>query len=579
MSVHDLNPITSTALRLFCAICLLCCAASVQAQIPLKLHITGVHADVRDNIQLRLESAYRALEDSPRFWPRFANSISENVRKALEPYGYFRAKMSIKENAAKQSVNIDITPGPQLHITRLIIRIVGPGMNDEEYLKLLNNFPLNKGEPLRIDNYNEAKKLLFNTAQTRGYLRARLVQNVIKIDKQAYTSTIILYFDTGPRFYFGSVAFSKNPYADEFLMRFVNFRYGDPYSTSELLKLQDAYNSSGFFEQVVVEPDFDTITRRHVPIQVDLIPRKSRRYTFGVGYDGTKNAVRGIVGLDLRRLTNSGHHLQAITQGSIVQSSSSASYIIPGPNPLTDEYAITGAVFHENLNDLETLAAQLGVSYQSQWGEWQRTVGISALLERQYNTSANVATKTTNWLYPSMKLRRIHADDPLNSKNGFLVDFLMRGGSKSLLSDANFLQFRADMKYLTTRPQQTRFILRATAGITVIDDINSLAPSLQFRTGGAQTVRGYTYRSLGPGKYLLVGSAEVQHPIIDDVRAAVFYDAGNAFDAPLKKLEQSVGMGIVWATAVGSVNVGAAWRLARESNRLQLVFSMGPDLS
>ena len=52
-----------------------------------------------------------------------------------------------------------------------------------------------------------------------------------------------------------------------------------------------------------------------------------------------------------------------------------------------------------------------------------------------------------------------------------------------------------------------------------------------YRAGGAQSVRGYSYQSIGirrgpsiiGGRYLVVGSIEYQHPIVPSVAGAVFY--------------------------------------------------------
>ncbi|WP_054695204.1 BamA/TamA family outer membrane protein [Geotalea toluenoxydans] len=79
---------------------------------------------------------------------------------------------------------------------------------------------------------------------------------------------------------------------------------------------------------------------------------------------------------------------------------------------------------------------------------------------------------------------------------------------------------------------------RAKVGLTLLNDpMADLPASLRFFAGGDQSVRGYSYKSLGPrdatgevvgGRHLLVGSIELERALFKDWGLSVFYDIGNA---------------------------------------------------
>lgn len=81
-------------------------------------------------------------------------------------------------------------------------------------------------------------------------------------------------------------------------------------------------------------------------------------------------------------------------------------------------------------------------------------------------------------------------------------------------------------------------------------------------------MRGYAYRSLGPtdengevigGRNLFVGSVELERAIGKNWGAAVFYDAGNAFNAPSGiSLFQGAGIGVRYYTPVGPFRLDLA---------------------
>ena len=99
---------------------------------------------------------------------------------------------------------------------------------------------------------------------------------------------------------------------------------------------------------------------------------------------------------------------------------------------------------------------------------------------------------------------------------------------------------------------------------------------MRFTAGGTQSVRGYSYQSLGPGKYLLTNSIEYQRRIKGNWFAGIFHDMGNAFNT-LKhaNLQQSVGVGIIWQSPIGTMELDLAQSTTQSHKKPMVQFSIG----
>ena len=110
---------------------------------------------------------------------------------------------------------------------------------------------------------------------------------------------------------------------------------------------------------------------------------------------------------------------------------------------------------------------------------------------------------------------------------------------------------------------------------------------MRFFTGGAQSVRGYAYQSLGPvdangevtgGKYLVVGSIEFEHSFKNKWGVAAFYDVGNAINDISDDLKKGTGIGVRWKSPVGPVRIDLASAISLEGNPWRIHITIGPDL-
>lgn len=311
-SIHSLFYTLLLGLFLVCGI-----ADIIDAKLPSLLKpetsnvhyiLQGVQDKVKGNIEARL-AVLSKLYPLPKKteYEAFIQEAPEQILKAMQPYGYYKPtiKAALKDpGTSSMSIVFDIDPGPVMRVSQLSLIIDGPGKDEPFFQKIVAEFPLKIGEPLLISRYNLGKQQLIDTAAKEGYLKSIMSLSRVNVDLAHYTSEIIIHFNTGKRFYFGKIAFSKTPFSDEYLERYVPFKQGKPFASSELVNLQDALSSSDQFKQINVTPQYEQTRDQEVPILVNLIPQPAQSYTLGAGY-GTDTGIRGIAGWNLLHLTPS----------------------------------------------------------------------------------------------------------------------------------------------------------------------------------------------------------------------------------------------------------------------------------
>ena len=123
--------------------------------------------------------------------------------------------------------------------------------------------------------------------------------------------------------------------------------------------------------------------------------------------------------------------------------------------------------------------------------------------------------------------------------------------------------------------------MRAELGRTFAPGREHIPQDFLFRTGGAGSVRGYAYQSLGVkdgsstmgGRYLTVLSAEATHWLDEQWGIAAFVDAGDAVDRRQEsRLALGYGLGARWKSPAGPLGIDLAY--GERTQRMQLHFAL-----
>lgn len=548
--------------------------AEAWAFSPLRIEVKGISGKPLSNVSARLEVVKESYGNNwnQDIQQNFIKHAPDNIRQALEPYGYFKAKINSKQ--VNHTLFFYIDPGPALRISKVNLSIIGLGQYDPEIQKFQRQFPLAAGQVFLADEYENAKDQLFEIANNQGYLKATFDKKEIRINLQNYTAEIDLIFNTGLRYYFGQVVFSPSPFSPRFLKRFATFKPNEPFSSKKLMKFQQDLRDSNYFQLVNAIPDFNHTNDPSVPVNVAVTAKKSQRYDIGIGY-GTFTGPRLTLGADFRRITDTGQHFNTQLKLSSVLSGLAGKYYIPGKNPLTDLYTIGGNVQYFSPKNGSSFSQTISGSYVKTLTDWQNSISINYLNERYKVTGE--PKHISQVLYPNLTLSRVKADNLISPTFGTLFNFTVQVASDELFSKTDFFQSEVKGKWIFSPTNASRIILRGDLGYTVVEDLNQLPLSLRYFAGGLSSVRGYPTSSIGPGKYLEVASAEYQHQIIGDWSGAIFYDIGNASNTFNGVFNRGQGLGLIYKSMLGPIQVYVGQALSKKNKPLSVEFSIGPD--
>jgi len=166
---------------------------------------------------------------------------------------------------------------------------------------------------------------------------------------------------------------------------------------------------------------------------------------------------------------------------------------------------------------------------------------------------------------------RRDVDDFTNPRRGNL--FQLQGSvgiGSSSVEDAFVRGFGSIVQFFPVGPRDV-LILRGQVGAVQAESTNVVPNKFLFRTGGALTVRGYDFESLGVeqggaivgGRALVVGSVEYVKWLQrwgGNWGVAAFVDAGDAA-ARFGDLDLALGYGLGarWRTPAGPLAVDVAW--------------------
>lgn len=551
---------------------LLCTAAFAD---PMTTVITGVQQqDILNNIQ-QLTASTENL-NAQEAQEKFKNHL-QKIREALQPYGYYTPSMtpvSLTNKNKQWIATYHIDLGPPTRITKLDVRIIGEGRKNKAIQAVKEKLPLKIGDYLTVDNYDKEKNYLMGISRREGFLNPHFEKNVVVI--QNNTAQVSLFFDTGPRYYFGPIHFNQSTFNDSFLERYVNFKPGTPYNSNTLNQLQQRYSQSNYFERVSYDqPLIDKKTPTTVPVNFNLEPKHNEDYSVGLGY-GTATGPRATLGARFNHIGKNGHYITTSLRLSRIIQSFMAQYIIPGEDPTTDEYSLSSTVAKQTPQNDQSEYANVAIAYSNAMNHFRRILKLT--LQHEKYSINQAPTLDSNLLIPSITFTRLRSDSLFNPTRGYQISLETRGSFKTSNSAVNFIQQKLSARALLDPTKNSKILLHGTLAWTKTSNLTQLPLSLRFFAGGPETLRGYSLDSIGPGIYLKLMGAEYQHRIVGRWFATSFMDAGTASDNFNATLNRSVGVGVVWYSEVGPIQFNVAKALNVQEKPYSFFIDLGAPL-
>ncbi len=569
---------------------LLAFSSHLFAAYPLTVVVEGIEGDVRQNViaALSLPEGFVAQGNIDLLLlKRLDLQAEKKVKTAVEPFGYYNAEIDvqIEENPPGEFlVRVVVNPGEPVRLAEVIVLLRGPGAVEEPLKKLAGLFPLAKGDVLLQQKYEEAKEALLSKSQELGYLDAEFAIHEITIAKDALSARIRLELETGGRYFFDGTTIEGAPnYSDKFLHRYLMFKEGDVFSYEKLGETQMNFINSERFKEVNIVPKKEEATEAKVPVLVLLKegPRRSLRQ--GIGY-GTDTGGRFSLRYRDLNMLHLGHELHSNLYMSERLQGLSTSYIMPDDIDINSSKMVQLNIQREDVSTYKSDFISVEFDKTRSLGKETFVTGYIKFQYEDY--TVGLQESDARLVMPGLRFSGNYYDNKSHPEKGFHYALELRGTDQILGSNMQLFQAISEGGFILPLPGRIFLHTRAKIASSLLGDpLGDLPPSLRFFAGGDQSVRGYSYPSLGPrdasgrvvgGKHLIVGSVEVEKAITKDWGVSVFYDAGNAFDSFSDfRIYEGVGMGVHYYTRVGALNFYVARQIGVDDPRFRIHFTIG----
>ena len=565
--------------------------AGVASAAGLTVDLEGLPKELKEPVEAGLTLRNYANRDvTPAQIRRLFNTAEQEIKTALEPYGYYNAQVASSLQTTDKGLRalFRVTPGEPVKVTSKTVQVQGDAADLSPIKRVIRRFKPDEGDVLDHGVYEASKAEVEGALLSNGFLRMKATQKRVEVSRKANTAAIDLNWESGPRMKFGRVHFSDAQFPPAFLERYIPWEAGEYYSPDELLAFQQRLVDADYFATVSVQPDLEHAEGLDVPINIELAPAKRTIYTTGA-YVSTDTGPGVKLGMQRRWVNDMGHKFQADIDVAQRMQALSTSYRIPLPGP--NDKSLNFGVTHKN-EDTESSKSKsdkAAINETRKWYGFTRTLGLQYVAGTY--TIAEV-DRITHLLYGEATLTKKQANDFFFPRRGWSIAFGARYAPELLVSDTSFSQVTVDGKYIFPAGRRQRVIMRLSLGAMVVNDFDQLPPELRFFAGGDRSIRGFDYQALGStiekapdqhlvigGTNLAVGSIELEHYFLPKWGAAVFVDGGDAWRTGEFKLNIGAGVGVRWRSPVGVVRLDVAKPVKSDlSDSIHFHVNIGPDL-
>lgn len=567
---------------------------SLGAALAVGLALAAAPAAAQQALTVRLEApdtVREVLEEHVRLLKRDALALPEaqadrvamtrrarrEVAELLATEGYFSPRIRFdREDPANWVLAVE--PGPRTEIAAVEIDFTGDlavsGEGGKEYLELLRaSWGLPVGQPFRQAAWDAAKTALLDTVSAHRYAAARIAESRAEIDPETAQARLKVRIDSGPAFYLGELEVEGLEHLPaDLVLRYSQLRPGAPYDREQLLAFQTDLQNTPHFGSVIVDIERDPTLAPAVPVRVQVTEALPRYAGIGAGYS-TNTGARVEFSYRDSNLRKRGWELSTGLRVEQRRQALYADIFLPPRGKHRDSFG--ALVESSDLEGLQVDTQAVGATRTTLRGDIETQLALR--LQHETIEPAGGEARTSNTLTANWTWIKRAVNDLLDPTDGYLLEYQIGGGPKIALAEQDFLRlYTRFVRYQPVRGSDV-FILRGEAGVTLAESRDGIPQDFLFRTGGAQSVRGYDYQSLGVkdgnatvgGRYLATASAEYVHWFEPQWGTAVFIDAGDAADSREDfDLRVGYGVGARWRSPAGPLAIDLAWGHQERSLRL-----------
>jgi translocation and assembly module TamA len=570
------------------AACLACGIPAWGAVSAYKVEIEAppdITAVLGDNLDI---ARFKDQPDlSPTQFQRLFDLTAVQARDLLATEGYFSPEISteLSERDGASVARIKVIPGTASVVESVTIDFAGAISRDEFDFAARRNgvgdrWALRRGDRFRQAAWTDAKNDALRAVVEEWFPAAHIAESEARVDPDRSSVALKIVIDSGPPFTLGELEVTGlHAYPPESVANLNRIAPGTPYSMKRLTDLQAALLGSGYFSSAFATIDVNPERPDRVPIKVSVVEALPKSLRFGLGYS-TDIGFNGEISFEYKDLFDRGWRL--FTGALLAQREQYVGIGFALPERASGYRDSAGvSVRHTDIQGLVTSSFNLGLQHAKREEQAERELILEYIYEEKNVDQVAVTDRFKSTVLNYSWTQR-NLDSFTYPRQGYLVNLQLGGAVEAILSDESFLRGYGRGALYIPVGDRDRLLFRGELGAIAAKNSTGIPLKYLFRTGGAQTVRGYEFESLGPrlanatvgGKNLAVASAEYDHMFTPEWGAAIFVDAGNAADTWSSfRFAMGYGAGLRWLSVVGPLGLDIAY--GELDRKVRASFSVG----
>ena len=521
----------------------------------------------------------------------------ERIEAFYEKEGFIDAQASVEYqdyDRGRIDVNISIIEGKRYYVEE--IRITGNSVfGDADIRGAMTE--IRTGEVFSRDRLSLDISAIRTLYFDKGYIFVQ-VQESTSVVTDTGKVNVRLDIREGEVAYINRIKIQGNDRTrDIVIRRELRLFPGERFDGEKLRRSKERLRNLGYFDDIAYDIE-DTAVPTKKDLVVQVQEAKTGSFSFGGGYS-TVDQLVGFVEIEQRNFdltnfpsfTGGGQQLSLRAETGSTRNNMRLSFTEPW---LFDYPVSAGFDAYRSEIDRESDVGQAfdekRIGGQVRFGK-QLSEYISGTVAYRYEqvTIDNFVEEVTadllaeegenNVSSMAFTLNRDTRDSIFNPMRGYFLTGTLDWAGGLLGGDKDFWRFSSKASYFVPLKFESVLEFRLRTGIADAYEGSEKVPIFErFYAGGSRTIRGYDERKVGPldavtddpigGESLLVGNIEYTIPIIDYIKMAAFFDAGNVWS----KIEDfgsgdfvfGTGIGLRIKTPIGPVNLDYGYPLSDE---------------
>ncbi|HEX9443408.1 MAG TPA: outer membrane protein assembly factor BamA [Candidatus Binatia bacterium] len=559
-------------------------------------------SELEEILSTKTRPWYAPWRERPRFDPEVFASDLQRIERFYQARGFYEAKvahdLATDDDRNLVSATILINENPPVLVGRIAIDIDDhPELRaalDRERAK----FPLKEGKVFAEDAYQQTAAAIKEFFYDQGRARVEVGRRaeVLPDERRA---DVFYSVHAGPETFFGPTKIEGlKDVTPDVVERELAYKPGDRFSGKALRDTRRNLLQLDLFGEIDIEPQLAAGETNVVPVAARLREKPPHEIKIGVGY-GTEDKLRGQARWRDNNFLGGARQLEVGLKVSFIARELDARFVQPhflgqnnrftallGPRQFDEPgYKLNLTRFQPRFERKFSDRLSAFVGYRVEYDQ------LSHLSKSTFDVLKPFDRK--GWL-SAVSLGSVWntTDDRANPTTGALYSLLVEEAGTVWGGSYDFVKLLGESRWYYPLAEKTVLASRLKLGFADTLDGSREVPIFErFFAGGADSVRGYERRGLGPmspahkpvgGRSLFEGSVELrQQQLWKQLGGVLFLDFGQvslrSFDPPVRDLKFAAGFGFRYGTPIGPLRLdfGFPFQRGRRDRPWQIFFDIG----